>query len=273
MFWNTDIAKANNTKARHINACLIEMLDEYGVDLLILAEYGDDLQKLCDEVSFGKSDGYKLIPNDGGCERIKGIIKSDYTIESLCESTHYQIVEITVGSSNMLIAMVHNISKTHSLPGLQKETLRQFHYDIIECEGVQGCCNTLAIGDYNVNPFEEACISAAFMHSIPYCEEAARRPGKRYPHKFYNPTWKFFGAREVPYTTYHYNKGDIMKYYWNAYDQVMIRPCLMSLFDENELKIITHTENHNLLYRGKPYRKMYSDHLPLFCKVKEESEI
>jgi len=242
---------------------------EQDVDLLVLAEYRDNLHELCKLASTGETVKYAPIPNDGGCERIKGIIKKCYTIESLHESTHYQIVKTAVGSCNLLIAMVHNVSKIRPLQSLQNEILRQFHHDIIECEGVHDCYNTLAIGDYNVNPFEEACISAAFMHSIPFCEEAMRKPGKRFPHWFYNPTWKFFGARGIPYTTYYYNKGDIVKYYWNAFDQVMIRPSLIGAFDENELKIITHTKNHNLLYRGKPNRKMYSDHLPLYCSVKE----
>ena len=142
-------------------------------------------------------------------------------------------------------------------------------------EKTHNCKNTIAIGDYNANPFEESCISAAFMHSTPFYEEIVDKhtrtiQGKVYQ-KFYNPTWKFFGNKKAPYATYYYdNSGQMENYCWNAFDQVLIRPTLMRAFDEENLKIITETQTHSLIDGGKPNKTAYSDHLPLFCVLKEE---
>ena len=138
------------------------------------------------------------------------------------------------------------------------------------------CENTIAIGDFNVNPFETACISARNMHAIPFSEEVFEKPsrvvsGEEYK-KFYNPTWKLFGNSTPPYSTYYYNKaGHAINYYWNAFDQVMVRPKLMKAFDETRLRIITETKSHQLINKkGIPDKKKYSEHLPLFCTIREE---
>jgi len=154
--------------------------------------------------------------------------------------------------------------------------LEEFHHDIRIKETEHKCNNTIAIGDFNVNPFDTLCISASVMHGIPYRDEVINKPDRivrknRYE-KFYNPTWKFFGIAEAPYTTYYYDmSGYAANYYWNAFDQLMIRPALVESFDENKFKIIKKVGNHLLLKDQKPDKISYSDHLPLFCSFKEES--
>lgn len=275
LFWNTNLRDFQNKKSDNIKKCLIEMIIENKVDLLSLAEYSDNMQELCDLINVRTRLRYIPIPNHGGCKKIKGILNDRYRVESLIEQSRYQIVKINTISYVLLIAMIHNISKLNADEKLQKEILSSFRSDIEVEEQVHNCKNTLAIGDYNANPFEESCISAAFMHSMPFYEEVIEKhtrkiQGKTYQ-KFYNPTWKFFGNKEVPYTTYHYdNSGQMENYCWNVFDQVLIRPTLMRAFNEDKLKIIAETQNHNLMNNGKPDKTDYSDHLPLFCVLKED---
>lgn len=273
VFWNTDISNKNSPKANSINDCLVDIIVENNVDLLILAEYGGDVQALCNIVNLTSRMQYIPIPNLGGCERIKGILNNVYQTEAPHEQSHYQILKVKTVFSELIVAMIHNHSKIRASSDKQKTALQKFHRAIRDYEDIFNCQNTIAIGDFNVNPFEIACVSASAMHAIPFFEEVQGKPtrivdGDIY-RKFYNPTWKFFGNRSIPYTTYHYNKSDTVEYYWNAFDQIMIRPSLMNAFDENLIKIISETKNHSLIKKGKPNRDDYSDHLPLFCTLKE----
>jgi len=135
------------------------------------------------------------------------------------------------------------------------------------------CDKTIVVGDLNVNPFESGCIGLGGMHALPFREVAVKArtfQGMVYS-KFYNPTWKFFGKTEAPYTTYYYaDSGNDVNFYWNAFDQVLIRPSLILAFDESKFRIIDKTKSHCLMKNGKPNKTKYSDHLPLFCFLDEE---
>ena len=266
LFWNIN--------GKSPEDCLQELLTENNVDLLILAEYPYNIDNLCTQVNAVSCVPYKAIPCISGRTRIQGIINIKYDVELLTEVNHYRLVKITATGYELIVAMIHARSKRHSNSDTQKLGLTYFYNDIVAHEDAQNINNTIAIGDFNVSPFENACINASGMHAIPFPDavENDNREvmGKMY-RKFYNPTWKLFGNRSAPYTTYYYdNSGEDCNFYWYAFDQVIIRPALMEAFDEESLRIITGTKNHNLLKVSKTPDKMnYSDHLPLFCSLKE----
>jgi len=276
LFWNTNIPKSGDTKASNIDSCLLSLVMENDVDLLILAEYGEDINYLCRAISNLTGVQYIPIQSTNNC-KIKGIVNIKYNIQTLREdiSSRYLIVKITTEFYELIVAMIHSDSKLYSRDNRQEEALRWFHYKIIEVQEEHQCSNVIAIGDYNVNPFEEACLSASTLFALPFAEDTIRNPtrkmGDRIYQKFYNPTWKFLGNREIPYTTYHYyDSRDMTNCYWNAIDQVMIRPSLIKVFDDKHFKIISNTKEHQLLRNKKPDDENYSDHLPLFCILKEE---
>ncbi|MCL2415907.1 MAG: hypothetical protein FWD01_03740 [Defluviitaleaceae bacterium] len=281
LFWNTCLSyknKDNIEKARNVVYSLLEMIAENRVDLLVLAEYERDINKLCNLLNSVSDDVKYRVLVGITCKRIKVIINEKYNCEVLRGRNHYLITKITTDHYELLIAMIHAISKRDSTVDKQVASMASFHNKIRECEKEQNCQNTLVIGDFNINPFEAAFINANTMHAIPFREEVIKSPtrickGKEY-YKFYNPTWKFLGNKNVPYTTYYYNNsGDVVNYYWNAFDQVIIRPSLIEAFDEEQLKIVTKTKNHCLLKKGKPDKinySDYSDHLPLYCVLREE---
>ena len=264
LFWNTGRRNLGN-----VEDCLLELITERDLDLVILAEYKGKIERLCNLP-------YVPIVNSG-CEYIHALIKDKYKVSVLREAHRFNIVKISTPYSELLIAMIHNISKLNNVSEHSQITeLAKFHYEINKQEDVYNCQNSIAIGDFNVNPFEIACISASAMHAIPYLEEVqkpSRIVQQEIYRKFYNPMWKFLGNRAPPYATYYYNKsGDVVNYYWNGFDQVMVRPGLINAFDENALEIIIETKSkgHQLLKNGKPNKADYSDHLPLFCVLKEE---
>ncbi|AUD07460.1 hypothetical protein CWM47_24360 [Spirosoma pollinicola] len=60
-----------------------------------------------------------------------------------------------------------------------------------------------------------------------------------------------------------------MCYEWNLFDQVLIRPSLVTNFVKNSLEIIkTDGVSSLVTKRNLPNQKTYSDHLPLFFTLK-----
>jgi len=274
LFWNTNIPKSNNKKADNINSSLVEMVLENDVDILSLAEYSENIQQLCDTLNASSKKNYVPAPIVGAY-RVTAITNENYQVEPIIENNHYAIIKIVMGSKEIIFAMIHNISKLRYSDKAQRVKLRQFHECIVKLENNLKCFNTLAIGDFNANPFEEATVGSDGMHAIPYYKNSKIRESREVLGEvrkmFYNPTWKLFGSRDIPFATYFYNdSGEPVNFYWNAFDQVMIRPSLIDFFDTDKIKIITETTNHPLLAGEKPDKIKYSDHLPLFCSLKEE---
>jgi len=273
LFYNTFKTK----RLENINRLIVDIALEKKCDLLVLAEYGGSIDMLCSQINSVSKAQYKPIPNNGGCGKIYGLIKGKYSIESIQEQSRYQIVMVETTLYKLIIGMIHNVSPLYASALTQLNELSCFYEDICDAEDRLGTRNTMLIGDFNVNPFDYACIAANTLHAIPYREEV-KSPGRtvmgRKYLKFYNPTWKLLGKREPPYATYYQNRSDIVNYYWHMFDQVLIRPQLASAFDEGALAIVTETESHKLLLEGyKPNSSQYSDHLPLYCELKEANMI
>jgi len=276
LFWNTGLTGKRTANATSIEMCLREIIEENGVDLLVLAEYSGEIDMLCNQLTV------QFSPLFNTNKYIKAMINPKYKTETLMDQSRYFAIKITTVLYTLIVGMIHGVSKWRSSEEKQEMGMGDFIADISRCESDHNCTNTIVIGDFNVNPFEEACISARNLHAIPFREEVQKKRrghpvgsrgiDKRSVPMFYNPTWKLMGRKAPPYTTYHYDsRGEPINYYWNAFDQAIVRPQLIKAFDENRLSIITATRNHALIKEnGTPDEKNYSDHLPLFCVLREE---
>lgn len=268
LFWNMN--------GKSLDECLKEIAVENNCDFIILAEYPGDIHFICKYLNMYIQDEYCVVPNNGGCNRIKAMIKSSYKTESISEQGRYQIIRIQTVYYQLIVAMMHNISKHQSTDREQEEKLREMNNDILQNENIHKTRNVLIVGDLNMNPFEEACVAANTIHGIPFKEELKKEGRKVRGHiyrEFYNPMWKFLGREKTPFGTCFYNRSELVNYFWNIFDQFLIRPELLEALDEDSLHIITNTSKRTLLKEdGKPDNKHYSDHLPIFVRI-EEGEI
>lgn len=131
---------------------------------------------------------------------------------------------------------------------------------------------TVVVGDMNMNPFEMGMVSAAGMHAVMTRETASRGSrtirGNSYPF-FYNPMWGKFGdGTDGPAGTYYDYRAEQTTFFWNMFDQVIIRPELLKHFKNDELKILSSFGTASLINtRGLPDRAIGSDHLPILFKL------
>lgn len=264
LFWNVN-------KNKRINNVIKDVIIDNDCDVIALAEYEDDLNSLIKDLY---SEGYNFYPLDQiGCKRIQIITKfkpkqikfrhdrDKYTIKTIPHETHNEIN----------IVFLHLQSKTND----EHDEARAFELlniknNLEKIEEQYDNKKSIIVGDFNMNPFERPMVSASGIHSLSSSNETLR--GKRtvggYDFSmFYNPMWNFLGDRCKPEGTYYYSKSQHVNYFWNIFDQVVIRPELVEYFDMEKLKIITNVGSISLLNKnGKP-NKQISDHLPLFFNI------
>lgn len=133
---------------------------------------------------------------------------------------------------------------------------------------------TLLIGDFNMNPFDFGMVQTTGLHSVMSKKIALKKSrkldGKLYPF-FYNPMWSFYGDHgkgNVNGTIYS-NLSKPINYFWNIFDQVLIRPDLLKYFDEDSLEIISKFGSFSLLKKSTIINEKISDHLPISLIIKK----
>jgi hypothetical protein len=88
--------------------------------------------------------------------------------------------------------------------------------------------------------------------------------------------WATFGDRDSsPPGTYYYNSGAEVNYFWNVFDQVLLRPSLINyMADDKGVTVVTELQGKSLLnVTGRPDRTAMSDHLPIVCRLREIMEV
>lgn len=179
---------------------------------------------------------------------------------------------------DFILVAVHLPSKLHLDPIDHSLLSVRLSNAISEAESRVGHKRTVVIGDFNMNPFEDGLVSADGLHAVMDRSTAMREQRTVQGEKkdfFYNPMWSRFGdLTKGPPGTYHYASSGQVCYFWNIFDQVLLRPSLLKYFQENNLKVITKFNGTNLLSDiGKPDKKKFSDHLPITINLKIEEAI
>ena len=168
-----------------------------------------------------------------------------------------------------ILVGVHLPSKLFPRAEMMREVIVQEIVNNIEAVEIRiGSKNTIVVGDFNVNPYEDCCVNANLFFGLPVFDEIVNRKSKTIAGKtfymFYNPMWNFLGDRSKPYGTYYHEGSDT---YWSILDTVIIRPDLKERFKDDSLRILSGTNKMTLLEDNGHPDKRFSDHLPIIFEV------
>lgn len=264
-FWN--VYRKND-----IDDSVRDLIIEKKCDILILAEYPNDVINLCNDLSLKNRDFSPVTRIGEG--RIKILVDKALSVEVISDSAYMTINNFRYIDKQFMIAAVHLPSQMYGAEDSDQIALaHKLVEDIKEAEKRVGHDNMIVIGDFNANPFDKMCINADCFHAVPVAKEARKktRTVKSYQYKmFYNPMWNFFGDLKEPAGTYFHKAGKVSEYFWNIFDQVIFRPQLLDAINRDSIEIVTEINGISLLTKNKiPDKKNFSDHLPIFFRMEE----
>lgn len=257
LFWNTH----NNPS---INKVLCEVIAENNISLVVLAEYVGKIHELLEGLADIGINMQEYLT--AGCDRIKIVgVELNISPGRQTDFASFQII-----NDKDIYCCIHLPSRIFSnSEDIRAITIQRIMTDIKSTEKEIGTENTIILGDFNSNPYENECLKANQFHAIPYCKEIKKRTiaGEEFK-MFYNPMWNFFGDFQKPLGTYYYSGSST---FWNIYDQVIIKPSLRKRFVDQSLEILTKSQSYCLLNKqGHPKKKKISDHLPIIFEILED---
>jgi hypothetical protein len=248
--------------------------DEHSVDILALAEVGDDVGPILDALNHEAPQQFHEIISVAKRVRIFSRLPED-AVELISDDEYIFVRRIIppVGEDALLVA-VHLPSKMYSQRHEQVFDAVRVVEAIEAAEEKVGHNRTIVMGDLNMNPFEDGLVASDALHAVMdrRVAQSISRKVKGQVKKFmYNPMWKFFGnGVSGPAGTYFGSGGEQVRFYWHIFDQVLLRPDLLKYFSDNEVKIIDSVGSTSLLNGSGRINKKISDHLPIFAAVQLE---
>lgn len=252
IYWNTN--KINTVDAI-IDICLTE-----SPDIFFLSEIDD---KIIDDSKTELSKINYLHIKNPGCERVKILAKDKININLTFQSKYY--TSLIIPDLNLNVISVHLPSLMFQHLKSLKAFIREFRNEIDLNIGNSTDENIIIIGDFNVNPFDEAMIDfdgfSASNSTI--TRKKITHLGKT-KEMYYNPTWKLYNNTTFPGTKYFKRPSgssyDVLEHHF--LDQVVISRKLLADIKTENIKTINKTKSYIFNEDGKN-KIQESDHLPL----------
>lgn len=252
-----------------INHYIVDLIYENELDIIVLAEYKDNEQKLIDELTQKGIYMEKYLTS--GCDRIMMF----GSIQKVMPANQNKYYSIQIIDKKCILCGMHLPSRIYSDHQERRNiVIDRIVEDINELEMKLKIENTIILGDVNENPYDVGCLNATKFHGISSgadAEKGSRTVMSKTFKMFYNPMWNLFGDFRYPPGTYYHNGSDPSNSFWNIYDQVMIRPSMRKWFVDNSLKILVKIQEYSLVDKFRHPRKDISDHLPIVFEIKEEN--
>ena len=245
----------------------------YEVDVLMLVECSIEPSVLLTTLNRHRRSEYHYAPGRV-CKKIEIFTRYPRQfIEPIYEEDRLTIRNLKLpGAIDLLLAVTHFPSKLYWNDASQTTESIELANSIRLAEKQVGHFRTVLVGDLNMNPFEDGVVSANGLHGVMsrnIAEKGTRVvQAKEYPF-FYNPMWSLFGdATPGPPGTYYYGRSEHKVFFWNIFDQVLIRPDILPLFSNEDMEIVTSDGDTSFLSsQGVPDANIASDHLPIFFRI------
>lgn len=260
LFWNTH-------RNRNINQYIVNLVRDYNIDILAIAEYSADKNELCE--LFGEYRQFLMCCNTIGCDRIS--IWSNYVdVKAGIQEDYYSIQVI---QNKFVLCCVHLFTDLYGDHGDERmAVIQQIMHDIKKTEDKIKSQRTIIIGDFNEMPYDKGCLNANGFHGLPVLnmnDTPTRKVHKIEYRKFYNPMWNLMGDFSYPPGTYYKNQSKLYSPMWYMHDQVIVSQDMLQLLNKENLKIITSCSCADLMDKNQHPNKKISDHFPIMCEIRE----
>jgi hypothetical protein len=293
LFWNMGgqlpvatrpaVAAERKRRMREIIGNLVRIHD---VDLLMVAEWPIEQDEILKSVNAHTRKLFQPPDPLSLCDRI--LIFPRFPAKYLlraggAESPRYTCRNVRLpGRKPFLLFAAHLGSKRWKSEDSQTLAAPGFSRTIRGAERTARHQRTILVGDLNMNPFDAALVGGEGLNAVMTREVAIRESrtvdANEYPF-FYNPMWGHFGdathedhppghPEHSPPGTCYYPAGESRWYYWNMFDQILLRPAVLPFFSNKDVKILIGDRTTSFLdRRGIPDRAAVSDHLPILFRL------
>lgn len=271
LFWNL--------QGKDLKAPVAALCHEHAVDVLLLAESGLHPVNFLELVNAGGSQPYRFEAGSASARNrpltyLSRLPEQDFRKVSDEPGVSVRSVVLPVGP-DLLLAGVHLPGRV----GYGRESGSTWAFRLAravrEAEAQVGHQRTVVVGDFNMNPFDDGMVGIDGMHAVMDRGIASRgfRTVQGQPSPFfYNPMWSRLGdGSPGPPGTHFFGDSGPVAYFWNTYDQVLVRPDLLPYFPDDKLRVLTTWTGGSLLdAQGRPDQGQHSDHLPLLFTLQTE---
>ncbi len=265
-FWNIK---------RNITSDLFKAIgDEVDPEIVLLAESGVSPAEIL--INLNATNVRYCFNPDPVCDKVLMFSKFEsHRVIPIAGNDRYTVRKVEVpGYECFNLMALHYPSKLYSDSVDQSAEAPLYANAIRGFEDRVGHERTILIGDFNMNPFEPGMIQASGFHAVMSQKVALTGSriigGRKYPF-FYNPMWRFFAnnGKETINGTYYRNTAKQVNYFWNIFDQVLIRPEMIRYLNDNSVEILTKIgPDYSLVTISGKIDTAVSDHLPIILTLK-----
>lgn len=261
-----------NQKKRNLLPQIVDIYIDERFDFIALIESQIDIEAAVKSLNAQGRRKFRT-PDDPSTEPYFKILFNDKfsDVQIRLDNTRVVIYQLfPIEGLDIILVVVHLPSKLRSSPDRQALYVRKTidSIRIIELELKHD--RTIVIGDFNLNPYDDAMLGAdafnAGMESAHLITHPSRIVHGNVFRHFYNPMWGTMGDRtQGPPGTYFYNNSsEYINNYWNTFDQVLLRPSIADQLSTSSPRIITESNSYKFLdLNGRPDSASVSDHLPI----------
>jgi hypothetical protein len=263
LFWNIN--------RKNLVQDIAWLCHHHDVDVLILAESQISDDAIVTALNLQRSDELYIARFNHLSPRLACFFR--YPLQSIrpvLDEKHVSIRQISSPlEPSLLLVGVHLPSKLRLDEREQMAHAIRVSAEIQEAEVLVGHTRTLVIGDFNMNPFDPGLVASDGFHAV--MDQTIARKGSRMVKGirkpfFYNPMWGLMGDRSPGASGTYYYSREYISYFWNIFDQVLIRPDLLDSFPQDGVQVISEIGTKQLV--GKNGLSQFaSDHLPLLVKL------